>query len=411
MPDMRTLISMIVLTLCIRCGASDWPQWRGGSGQGQTDEANLPVSWDGRTGQNILWKAALPKADNPYSSPIVKGDRVIVTLAMNKAREHHVLCFDKNSGKPLWDTVVPAGLWVLTDLRGGYGAPTPASDDRRIYVLFGSAVMAALDFEGKILWRVDLPRRDFDVAIGCSPLLFGETIILQADMIKKQSSLIAFDKSNGEIRWEVKRPDVDFAHGTPTLVSVGERPMMLVAASNALQGVDPANGQVLWSCKARGDTVSPVYGNGVAYVDSGRGGPGFAVSVDPAMKGDVTKTHLRWMARQIPEGFGSPMIVGDYVYRLHSPGVLKCFALADGKEIYSQRLEGATAAASPVATKEGVIYFASSGRSYVIKAGPHFEQIASNNLDDPNYASAAVSDGRIYLKGQRLLYCIGAAKP
>jgi outer membrane protein assembly factor BamB len=370
------------------------------------------VQWDGKTGQNVLWKAALPKADNPYSSPIVKGDRMIVTLAMNKTREHHVLCFDKNSGKPLWDTVVPAGLWVLSDLRGGYGAPTPAADERRIYVLFGSAVMAALDFEGKILWRIDLPRRDFDVAIGCSPLLFGETIILQADMIKKQSSLIAFEKTNGEIRWEIKRPEVDFAHSTPTLVSVGERPLMLVAASNALQGVDPSNGQVVWSCKAKGDTVSPVYGNGVAYVDSGRGGPGFAVSVDAAMKGDVTKTNLRWMARQIPEGFGSPIIVGDYLYRLHSPGILKCYALADGKEMYSQRLEGATAAVSPIATKDGTIYFASSGRSYVIKAGPQFEQVASNNLDDPNYASAAVSDGRIYLKGQRFLYCIGGtAKP
>jgi outer membrane protein assembly factor BamB len=130
------------------------------------------------------------------------------------------------------------------------------------------------------------------------------------------------------------------------------------------------------------------------------------------MKGDVSKSRLRWTVKQIPEGFGSPIIVGDYVYRLHSPGILKCYALADGKEMYSQRLEGATAAVSPIATKEGVIYFASSGRSYVIKAGPQFEQVASNNLDDPNYASAAVSDGRIYLKGQRFLYCIGgAAKP
>jgi hypothetical protein len=92
---------------------------------------------------------------------------------------------------------------------------------------------------------------------------------------------------------------------------------------------------------------------------------------------------------------------------MHSPGILKCYALADGKEVYSQRLEGATAAASPVVTKNGTIYFASSGRSYVVKAGDKYEQLAANNLDDPNYASPAVADGRIYLKGQRFLYCIG----
>jgi outer membrane protein assembly factor BamB len=401
----RRLLILVALHSC--SARADWPQWRGPTGQGQSGES-LPLKWDAKSGENILWKAPLPKGDTPYSSPIVSGDRVFVTLAMYKSREHRVLAFDKTSGKPLWDVVVEPGPWMLTDPRGGYAAPTPCADAQRVYVLFGSAVIAALDpTDGKILWRKDLPRHDFDVAIGCSPLPYQDTILLQADMVKKQSSLIAFDKATGDIRWEVKRPDVNFAHSTPTIVNVADKPLMLVAASDALQGVDPATGEVRWWSKAKGDTVSPVFAGGVAYVDSGRGGPGFAVSVSADLKGDVTKTAQRWTIRQVPEGFGSPIIIGPNVYRLHAPGVLKCWRLTDGAEVFSQRLDGATAAASPVATKDGTLYFASSGRSYVLKPGDAYEQLAVNNLDDSNYASPAVDGGRLYVKGQRFLWCIG----
>jgi outer membrane protein assembly factor BamB len=387
--------------------AADWPQWRGPTGQGQTQESKLPLTWDGKTGENVAWKAPLPKGDFPYSSPIVQGGRVFATVAMNKTREQHVLCFDAKDGKQLWDTPVPPGPWELKDPRAGYAAPTPCADAERVYVLFGSAVLAALDRDGKILWRRDLPKYNFDVQVGTSPLPVGDTIVVECDLLAKQGSLIAFDKQTGDVRWDAKRPENGFAHSTPTPVTIGERPALLVAGSDTLQAVSSDNGAVIWSCRAKGDTVSPVYADGVAYLDSGRGGPGFAVAVDAAMTGDVTKAALKWSIKHIPEGFGSPVIVGPRLYRIHAPGILKCYALADGAEVFSQRLEGATAAASPIVTKDGLIYCASSGKSYVIKAGPKFEQLAANNLDDPNYASPAVADGHIFLKGQKFLYCIG----
>jgi outer membrane protein assembly factor BamB len=333
---------------------------------------------------------------------------VFVTVAMNKAREHHVICLDAKDGKQLWDTVVPPGPWELKDVRGGYGAPTPCADGERVYALFGSAVLAALDKEGKILWRRELPKYNFDVAIGTSPLPVGDAIVVECDLLGKQGSLIAFDKKTGDVKWEAKRPENGFAHSTPTPVTIGGKPALLVAGSDTLQAVSPENGAVIWSCKAKGDTVSPVYADGVAYLDSGRGGPGFAVAVDPAMTGDVTKSALKWTIKNIPEGFGSPVIVGGRLYRMHAPGILKCYSLADGAEVFSQRLEGSTAAVSPIATKDGLIYCASSGKSYVIRAGAKFEQVAANNLDDPNYASPAVAAGHLFLKGQKFLYCIGA---
>jgi outer membrane protein assembly factor BamB len=390
--------------------AADWPQWRGPTGQGVTDDVNLPVTWDVKTGENIAWKAPLPAGDVPYSSPIVRGGRVFITLAQNQTRGHQVLCFNQKDGKQLWATSVDPGPWTLTDLRAGYAASTPAADGERVYALFGSAVLTAIDYEGKIVWRKELENYAFDVGIGCSPILYGGALILQADMLKKQSSLIAFDPKTGEVRWQAKRPDVGFAHSTPTVVDVGGKPLMLVAASDALQGIDPSNGTVAWWCKAKGDTVSPVFADGVAYIDSGRGGPGFGVAVAGALAGDVTKSAVKWTIPKVPEAFGSPVVFGGRLYRLQGPGILKCHALADGSEVYSQRLEGATSGASPIVTSAGAIYFASGGKSYVVKAGPKFEQLAANNLDDANYASPAVSDGRLFIKGRKFLYCIGGAQ-
>jgi outer membrane protein assembly factor BamB len=185
---------------------------------------------------------------------------------------------------------------------------------------------------------------------------------------------------------------------------------LLVGSATAVQGVDPNTGDTLWSCgageKARiGDTVSPVFAGGVVYCDSGRGGPGIAV--DPTGTGDVTATHRKWKLGQVPEGFGSPVAVGEYLYRLHSPGMVTCRNLSDGKQVWSERLDGVSVAPSPFSTPDGRIYFASGGKSYVLKAGPKFEVLGDSDLGDPSQASPAVADGRIFIRGGRNLYCIG----
>src|SRR6516165_8049097 len=161
----------------------DWPQFRGPTGMGQSAEKDLPVKWGGKGNDNILWQAPLPhvdvkgKPDNNQSSPIVLGERIIVTTSFWPADktqkefpEHHVTCFGLD-GKPRWDKTVEPGPWLLTDLRGGYTAPTPTTDGERIYALFGSGVIAAFDVDGKQLWRKEIPEaKEFDVAIGTSPI-------------------------------------------------------------------------------------------------------------------------------------------------------------------------------------------------------------------------------------------------
>ena len=398
------LCALLLVTLSVATHAANWPQFRGESGLGYTDERDLPLTWNAKTGENIAWRAALPKSDNPWSSPIVCGDRVFVTAVQNQPVIHRVLCFAKVDGKPLWETTVEPGSLILKDLRGGYGAPTPCTDGQRVYVVFGSAVIAALDFNGKLVWRKELANTAFDVALGSSPILFGDTVILDCDQTGKTSSIVAFDKVTGEIKWEAKRPETSFAHSTPAIVKVAGESQMLVSASGALQGVDPASGKVLWWCAAQGDVSSPAFGGGVVFSDSGRGGK--AVCVDPGGSGDVTKTHLKWTIPQISEGLSSAIIAGDFVWRTHSPEILKCFKLATGELAFSVRLPAVSTWPSPVATSDGRIYFASAGRSYVLKVSDKLEVLATNEIGEENRASAAVSDGRIFLRGDKSLYCI-----
>ena len=320
--------------------------------------------------------------------------------------EHHVACYATADGKLLWDMTVPPGPWRLTDLRGGYAAATPCTDGKYVYVLFGSSELVALDFDGHIVWRKEISPFAWDVAVGTSPVLAGEVVLVLADGTKSDlSRLIAFDRMSGEIKWERRRPEANFNHTTPVLIEVGGKSQLVIASSGELQGVDPADGAKIWWAKNKGDVPTPAYGGGLVYCDDGRGGPGIAV--DPTGVGDVTNSHVKWRTRPIPEGYSSPIIADGYVYRLHNPGVLKCFELATGTQVFAERLAGINAATSPVLTADGRLYYAGAGKSVVLKVGGRFEALATNDLGDDAPTSPAAAHGCLYFKGGRYVYCVG----
>jgi outer membrane protein assembly factor BamB len=274
--------------------------------------------------------------------------------------------------------------------------------------LFGSSVLAAIDTGGKQVWRKEIAPYAWDVAIGTSPILYKDTILVLADGTRpEQSRLIAFDKKTGEAVWTQSRPTSNFSHSTPLLIDVGSKPQLVVAGSSALQGLDPSGGGAIWSVRLKGDVPTPAFANNLVYSEDGRGGIGAAV--DPTGKGDVTATHVKWRTKPIQEGYCSPTIVGDYVYRTHHPGVLQCIRLATGEVMYNKRLpSGVNLSASPLVTPEQNLVFASGGKSIVVPAGPTFEITATNELDDDCPASPAVAGGRLFIKGAAHLYCIGS---
>lgn len=422
---MRTFLAVgILLGSAVSLQADEWPQFRGPTGQGLTTEKNLPLKWGGEKNENVLWKS--PLIGDGHASPIVWGDKVFISTvrwAGGKPDpavipEHHVVCYQAADGKQLWDTSVDPGPWRRDDFRsgpgGGYAAPTPVTDGKQLFVVFASSVMAALDFEGKLVWRQELKPHTFDVTIGSSPILFGDSILFLFAMAKPADSrLVAFKKADGTVKWEAKLPKIGFAHSTPLQIDVKGKPQVVVIASGmgpnpeALQSFDPATGTRLWWCKAAGDASSPAYGSGILYTDSGRGGSGTAV--DPTGEGDVTATHIKWTAGGLPECIGSPIIVKDHVFRLQGSGVVRVWQASDGKETDKQRLDGLGSSwASPIADPEGRIFFANGGKSYVVEAGPQLKILSVNDLGDPNHASPAVSNGKLYIAGRKNLYCIGS---
>jgi outer membrane protein assembly factor BamB len=413
----------VLLALAGTGEAGDWPGWRGPTGLGYTDEKDLPLTWNGKTGENILWKALLhgggknnPEFSSPgWSCPIVWGDRIFLTTSTwpagvpEKERrksiaEHHVLCFQASDGKQLWDTVVPAGKILVDNFYHGYTVPTPVTDGKSVFALFGSGVLAALDFEGKIVWQEELPHvKDVDGGVCSSPILYEDSVIIAA--ITPDVGLRALDKKTGKVKWEQKTK-VRTTMATPALVRIGDK-LQLIHNAGGIQGLDPATGELIWSCKAQSSQSSVVYGGGLLYVDHGRGGEQ-GTAVDPTGKGDVTKTNIKWQIRVRTPAGTSGIAVGDSLYRICEPGFIRCWKMETGELQFEERVERITPSASPIATADGRIYFGSSNKTFVIKAGPKYELLATNDLNDgPDYTTPAVSQGRLYIKGKSYLWCIG----
>jgi outer membrane protein assembly factor BamB len=405
--------------------AGNWPGWRGPTGMGYTDEKDLPLHWDGKTRENLLWKVPLGGIGN--SSPVVWGDCVFITASRKQTNkeqdakiipDHWVACYRTADGKELWRTPVKPGHYPRG--YGIYAVPTPVTDGQHVFCWFSSGVLAALDFEGKILWRSELPAQElknYDGLIN-SPLLHEDTIIriVNVDQRSGNGVVQALEKTTGKVKWEKKLAKSGSSNASPLLLPIDGKRQLIVPSGNVLEALDPADGTVIWSVRRRMGDLSPVHGSGLLFTDS-PGGPGLAI--DPTGRGDITKTHVKWKIDKTPASYAyaSPVIRDDYIYRVEKPGILRCWKLSTGELLYTHRLDGLTNLASPLVTADGRVYFLSSARSYVIKVGPRLEVLAKNDLGGyggNNGPSPAVSNGRIYLRDAEpagpagaCLYCVG----
>ncbi len=391
---------LIILCICLPgwLGAGDWPRFRGSKGNGVTEERDLPTRWS--AGEGVRWKMALPANDVAACSPVVAGGRVFLTYG-TKGGEHRVLCLDAENGGILWDVVVPPGPQEKPDARAGRAPLTPCTDGTYVFAAFPSGVLVCLDMQGQILWRQALANYAFDCSMGNSPLLYGDRVILINDQNSGKSEFLAYDKQTGEIKVRLPRPECRFGHSTPALIQAGGTDQLLVAANPQIQGLDPLSGKVLWFAPFEGETASPAWDGDLAYCDNGRGQGG--VTVRPAESGKTTIVAKI----QIKSDLGSPVILGEYLYRQEGQ-TLRCARLADGQLMYTMKVPGASSWASPLATRDGRIYVGNAGACYVMKAGPQLEVISTNDLGDGSHASPAAADGRLYLRGTKFLWCVGA---
>lgn len=409
------IASLLLFSCCCATLAGDWPCWRGSGGQGISEEKDLPLHWDGKTGDGILWKTPLKNLTG-HSTPIVWGDRIYITTAtlqtadQEKAKqipEHQIRCYDARDGKERWATTIQPGK--MPEGYAIYAVPTPCTDGKAVYAWFGSSVAAAVGMDGKLLWRTQLEgtylRNPYALNPGIctSPVLWKDTLIILCDQSGNAGWIQALDKASGAVKWNQKRTPSAYGNATPMLIDVKGAPQLATLNEAGLEGLDPNDGHLIWQCKCSGFGASAVFGAGLVI-----GMHETAVAVDPLGAGDVTKTHIRWKTDKAGGDYTSAVISGEFLFRAAKPGVIRCWKLSTGQMIFSERAEGVSTLDSPIAAADGRIYFISADKTYIIKAGPQFKVLAVNDLrGSSNGASAAVAGGRIYIRDNDNLYCIG----
>jgi outer membrane protein assembly factor BamB len=461
---------------------SDWPRFRGPTGDGVTHERGLPTKWSSK--ENVAWSVDLfqPRASfplHPFASPIVYKDNIFVVLAkfkdsifvappkdlalksakvttFSECIDCRLNCISKIDGKLKWSTALEPGPETecfVPHERDDVESPTaatPCTDGERVYVsisghLGNGAMLAAIDFQGKLVWKQEL-RKNIPKGwlsggtLSASPILYKDFVIMFTDGMGGHGHRIAYDRRTGEVRYcesYVQRDNYASGAASPVPVLLKSSPMLIYSACNFLQCVSPQDGKTLWTAQQPGGNsmcTSAVAGGDVIFCDTvldpDHKWHGIALPIDvlPDAKGDVTK-FLKWKPPELTIGqwiweMSSPVICKGYLYRIMSRNVV-CLELATGKLMYNEPLPGVSKVASPIATQDGLIYFISSGKSFVLKGGPTFDLIATNDLNDVQfvgyhtygytysanqyyeYSSPAVSDGKIIIQGHTKLWCIG----
>jgi outer membrane protein assembly factor BamB len=403
----RRLLTLLAALLAGPAAADNWPGWRGPDHDGISFEKGLPTRWSAI--QNVRWKAALPGAG--VSAPIVWGERVFVTASDGRLGEClHLLCFHRDSGKELWHarffgSATSEGQFAP----GGMAVPTPATDGRRVFALFGTGDLVCVDTEGRPVWVRSLAQEYGPFrnrwGMAASPALAGDLLVVQVDH-PGASYLLGVEAATGANRWR-KRRDASVNWSSPLPVVVGTKLQIVAAGTYALRGYAADTGDELWRMQGLQMQCipTPVASGGRLFAVGGRGSSALSVRLGGA-RGDVTETHVAWRVRcgaNIP----SPLVLDGYCYCVEDGGLASCLRAESGTRVWRERLGGGKYSASPVAG-DGKLYFPSeSGRVTVVRAGPRFEVLARNEVGELLVASPALSAGCLFLRGERHLYCIG----
>jgi outer membrane protein assembly factor BamB len=419
--------------------AENWPSWRGPGALGISTEPGIPAKWD--LSKNIKWKVEVPGLG--HSSPIVWGDRIFVTTAVNSNPEEEsfqkgfpratrkletadiawkVLCFNKENGKLLWEkTAVTRKPINDRHIKNSYASQSPVTDGTYVFAFFGDQGMYCYDFTGKLIWSRDLGSFTMknNWGMGSSPVLYKNFVIQTCDQEKGGSFIVALDKKTGNIVWKNERDELS-SWSTPYVYDKGTRPELIVNATKAVRSYDPETGKLLWECRGPATTITtptPTFINGLIIVSSGfimepvrpitafKPGASGDITLKP---GETSSAAIAWRQQVAAPYIPSPLAYDGRIYVVLDQGFISCYDANTGKEIYGKtRVDVASQfSASPV-TMDGKIFCPSEdGDVYVIKAGSQYELLAKNSLEEPIMASPAVSGGKMFIRSIKHLYCI-----
>jgi outer membrane protein assembly factor BamB len=410
------LAAMIAIGGGLSVNADNWPQWRGPQLDGTSREKGLPISWSPT--ENLAWKTALPMRSG--ASPIVWRDHIFLNVA--ESGELFLWALDRNTGAVRWKQKMGGGDHNMR--KQNMSSPSPVTDGATVWALTGTGALKAFDFDGKELWARDI-QKDYgqfglNWGYASSPLLLDGALyvqVLHGMKTDDPSYVMRIDGKTGKTVWRQERPtkaiaEAPDAYTTPVPLKTGSRTEIVVSGGDIVTAHDPATGKELWRSDGLNPTnhqwhrvvASPTVSGTTVYAPS-RVKPLLAIKGGGA--GDVTSTHRLWEFENGPD-VPTPVTDGTYFYSFDDRGVVYCLDAKSGKAVYGPvRIKPGTYSASPILGDGKIFITSEEGLTTVVKAGPAFEVLAENNIGEFVLSSIAISDGQLFLRGDKHLYAIG----
>ena len=385
--------------------AQYWPRWRGPSGQGIVTSSNYPDRWNAT--ENVLWRTGLSGRGN--SSPIVWGDYIILTTGRDAGRQLFVQAYRRSNGTLRWETEVAPGRPERVHSKNGPASATPTTDGKQIFASLGGRGIVSLDFDGNILWHSEVGSINNYHGPAGSPLLYEDLLIIYQDQ-RGGGFVAAYDTATGNQVWRTAR-NASVGWGSPIAIRVGDHDELIVSSQNTVNAYNPKTGAELWHCGGNLFEVipTPVVEAGLIFCASGRAGPTLAIR--PGGQGDITDTHIAWSTSRGSPFIPSPVAYDGYLYTVNDmSSIITCFDAATGTVMWQQRLGRAIRegiSASPVVVDNKVFVTSDEGVTFVLKTGPEFELLHTNDIGAQTLASPALVDGIWYIRTVDELIAIG----
>ena len=385
--------------------AENWPCWRGPRGDGTSEEAGIAVRWS--ADENIAWKIELP--GRGHASPIVWNDRIFIVTCLEDRNERLLAAIDRRSGKMLWQRAV-----LKTPLEGkhelnSFASGTPATDGERVYCTFldrEEMAIAAYDFAGKQVWLVRPGPFSSKHGYCSCPVLFEDLVIVNGDH-DGESYLVALDCKTGKTRWKVDRENKTRSYSTPIIRQIDGRTQMILSGNKCVASYDPRTGKRHWNFDGPTEqfVASMVYNGDLLFLTAGF--PDLhMLAIRPDGRGNVTDTHIAWRTSRGASYVPSPIAAGEYFLVVSDGGIASCFEAKSGNRVWMERF--GTHFSASLVSAAGLVYFlADDGTMTVVRPGSKLEVVAENKLDEYTFASPAISQGQMYLRGEKHLYAIG----
>ena len=395
-----------------RSAASDWANWRGPHGDGTSLEKGFPTRWD--TKENVKWKVPCPSG---HASPIVAGDRLFTSGFDPETESRLLLCFDRSSGAELWRKPVVQSPPERLHVENSRASSTPACDGEKVYCAFldgREPVVAAYTIGGEMAWSTR-PGLFSSVHGFCStPVLWKGKVIVNCDH-DGPGYIVALSARDGHELWRIARPNRTRSYVAPLIREINGKAQMVLSGSKCIASYDPETGAELWMIDGPTDqfVASMVYSSRTQWMYMTGGFPAHhLMAIKPDGTGNVTKTHVAWHYNP-PSAVGvsyvpSPIIEEDWVLLTDDRGFAHAFDARSGEIVWQERFGRQHAS---LVSAGGLVYFLNDvGECRVVNPSDKFAVVAVNRLEEAAYASPALSEGQIFLRSDKHLWCIGERK-